>query len=117
MTPLTTEQEAEFTVFNFLVFDLNRKESIAYPPCWLCMSKKAKQEAKERFAAWLSSINQVPSLTVEDAEEIVNRRMANVIKESVKLWKTAELEFKRLREDENNPRAFSTSLFCRIDTR
>jgi hypothetical protein len=110
MTPLTPEQEAEFTIFNCAVYDLHRtecqqRESI--PPCWLCMSDNAKQEAKEKFAAWLSGAMQVVvPFTVEVAERKTNERFGDKLDHAVKAWKSAELEYKRLREDENNPRAF-----------
>jgi hypothetical protein len=109
MTPLTPEQEAEFTIFNCAVYDLHRKQclGVSIPPCWLCMSDNAKTEAKEKFVAWLSGAMQVlVPLTVERAIQIVNERFSRSMAESVRLWKDAELEFKRLREDENNPRAF-----------
>lgn len=110
MIPLTPEQEAEFTIFNCAVYDLHRtecqqRESI--PPCWLCMSDNAKKEAKEKFASWLSGAMQVlVPFTVERAEKHVAEQFGTKLADKVRLWKEAELEYKRIREDEHNPRAF-----------
>jgi hypothetical protein len=111
MTPLTPEQESEFTIFNCAVYDMHRKESReteSIPPCWLCMSDNAKQTAKEKFAAWFSgAVHAIVPMSVADVERRVQREFNSpVMLDSVAKWKAAELEYKRLREDENNPRAF-----------
>ncbi len=108
MTPLTAAEESEFTLFNAATFDLLRQESRGTKiPLWLCMSPEARQEAKQKFATWLSgAVHAIVPMTVEFAEKYVQKNWSGRLGELVSRWKSMELEAKRIREDEGNPGAF-----------
>ena len=55
MTTLTEAEEALFTKFNAIAFDIVRKkasEEGKIPPCWLCFGDDARKEARQD-AVWL----------------------------------------------------------------
>ena len=105
---LTPEELAEFTPFNAAAFNWMRMKTRGegkISPCWLCMSKLAKDGAKIGLADWLNrQIVPVIPLTVDTAEEYVAKNFN--LRPKVELWKKDELEMKRIRIEEQNPSAF-----------
>lgn len=106
---LTPEEEAEFTVFNCQAYELYRMQCIGVmiPYRWLCMSQEAKDQAREKFATWLTQAMQsnVP-FTVERAVEIINEKADNKMREAVESWKNSELHYKCIAKEENNSRPY-----------
>lgn len=107
---LTDLEESEFTAFNALAYDLHRvecKQRDSIPPCWLCMSDEAKIECRKKMAVCLTEMmNTIVPFDVKSAEIYIKSRKNQEIEKKVLLWKQAETEFKRLRVEEHNPRAF-----------
>ena len=105
----TAEEEAQFTTLNYAAFDLvlvtgkNKNEA---PPAWLCTSEKSREEAVQRLLGWAKV--RLPRQPVAWSKESLATVLSNVpdIKSGVTKWRNSELELKRLREEEHNPRAF-----------
>lgn len=104
----TAEELQEFTALNCVAFDMYRKDCQdkgVVPPCWLCMSVEAKEEARKNVLDLLSRKYFVP-ISEANFVKFVPDSWAD---QHVKSWKEVELTFKQMRED-GNPRAF----FCGI---
>lgn len=105
--PLTPEEEAELNPVNALAFDLVRVKSQkdgTIPPCWLCMSAEAKEEARQAIYDQMQYIS--PNITGWN-EFNVNAVAKNnpQVLGKVNLWKQAEAAMKEQREA-GNPHAF-----------
>jgi len=112
---LTAEEQAEFTCVNLIAHNVMRDEAKRKRdevlPCWLCMSVEARQEARQMAADWYNA-NARPIVPIDVNHEIglkqFERQLEPAAASMMQQWITAEAEFKRLRVEENNPRAF----FC-----
>ncbi len=103
---LTPEEEAVLTPFNAVAFDMLRAEYAeknTCPPCWLCMSTEAREEAREKTRFFLQFKVGPLGMSMEDAEALAQRALGG--SEVVSRWREAELAFKRMRA-EGNPRAW-----------
>lgn len=108
-TQLTAEEEAQFTVLNYAAFDLvlvTARDKNEAPPAWLCTSEKSREEAIRRLLDWAKV--RLPRQPATWNKESLATVLDNVpeIKSGVVKWRNSELELKRLREEERNPRAF-----------
>lgn len=126
MITLTAEEEACFSGISYMAFSSMRE---AKPdcniPCWLCTDPKIREEERQKaitvvrkaFAAkqgkafkgkgqvfqanshWINSM-----LTEKSIEQTL--MASHPVRKQVEEWKRYELELKRIREEEHNPRAF-----------
>jgi hypothetical protein len=109
MATFTDEELAELTPYNAAAYDWFRLKAQGEgqtPPCWLCLSGEAKNEAQVGLADWLTrELKPIIPFTVETAEAYIQKHMVDTLAPKVELWKKAELAMKEHRE-EGNPRAF-----------
>lgn len=107
---LTADERKEFTAVNLIAHNILRDSSEARQPCWLCMSKEAKQEARQMAADWFNKAGR-PLVPVRVSDECSLRQFENQITDAaaplMQQWIDAEARYKELRA-ENNPQAFFT---------
>lgn len=104
-TILTTEELAEFTPLNAAAFDLIRtraQEKNIVPPCWLCMSDEAKDQARQDLVDYFNTNGH--SCTLGNLTQTINHT-ANSVSPMIESWKQAELSYKAHRES-GNPQAY-----------
>lgn len=88
-------------------FDLVRLKSQqdgTTPPCWLCMSEEAKQQAREDLVVYFNEKTRPLTPFTEDLLRTYCGRLQGVAA-SLQSWQDAELHYKTLREA-GNPAAF-----------
>jgi hypothetical protein len=93
------EEEKEFTALNAGAYDIHRKssrENDSIPPCWLCMSEPAKEEARQEFYKWLDK--NFPRDVFYDSESAT--RFLSIVNMDgfINQWKIVELDRKKQRE-------------------
>lgn len=106
----TDEELAEFTPLNraavdLILLNLEKEDDPSIPPCWLCMNENGRSRARKNLISLLNEQMQydIP-LTEETAADLIGK-LPN-IEQSILAWKRAELELKKQRVVNNNPRAY-----------
>ncbi len=107
---LTPEEIAELTPLNAIAFDLARTKSEHTLPRWLCLSQESKKEFLDGAVKFFNEVFAVLPLDANSEKSLAaaNAMLDERIGAVVQRWINEEAEFKRMREEENNPRAF----FC-----
>jgi hypothetical protein len=103
---LTAEELAEFTITNCVAFDLYRSEAKAIgqvPPCWLCLSVEAKEEARKRF---FEAMGRRVGQTIVCEADFLRLLPDGWGGREVDVWKALETSHKYERDVCGNPRAF-----------
>src|SRR5271155_3703176 len=96
--------ENEFNAVNAVAYDLMRKNAQAenkIPPCWLCLSDEAKQEAKDDLLDFLRDATENPYMSEEEMTELVEDRIPDYL---INKWQEVEEMFLQERQN-NNPLA------------
>lgn len=107
-TVLTPDEEKQFTTLNYLAFDYIRmeaKKKDQIPPCWLCTSEEAKEEARQAVLQKFSS-SMMLGVSEKALDRIIDEGcLRPTIERYAAEWKKWELDLKAARAD-GNPRAF-----------
>lgn len=110
MPNLTKEEEAEFTIINCLAHGWLRdegKKTGTVHPCWLCMSTETRQECRNGFYVQLEAMTQSltgwSDVTARKFLADLDRKSGGKLSEQVQAWKQAEIDFKDVRENPENP--------------
>jgi hypothetical protein len=111
---LTEEESAEFNLFNLLAFDLHRiraREKNVIPTMWLVTSPEVREQMRQDVVSYYSVQHMLDcGVPGPDREGFLERiePLLPKFQASLDTWREMETEYKRLRDEEHNARAF----FC-----
>ena len=97
--PATPEEEAEFTLLNYIAHDSYRRKRLKSNQralCWLCMSTEQRQEARQDALQGLSA--GFPSPLTQKQFEVISGGNTS-LDSHLAVWRHAELVHKGLREE------------------
>ena len=110
-TRLTPEEKREFNALNYMAFaglrEAAGKDHIA---CWLCTSPEIRKAEREKGIAKIKAALKANGNWLADTmtdRGLEDQLMAlPSVRKQVETWQNVELDLKRERDEEMNPRAF-----------
>jgi hypothetical protein len=106
----TQDEEKEFTLLNCLAFDIARKnaqQNNTKIPTWLTTNQETRTQYRQEAIQTINNlIKPTTPYTEKDTTTLETLLHTILGPEPLQKWKQAELEMKRIREQEQNPHAY-----------